>query len=67
MSFPPESLPCSKCDREMQLDALESVTRVYVYICDCGNERKYSRKELEALVFDRIRSGLGFHNQGRKS
>jgi hypothetical protein len=56
-------LSCPNCDREMQFDALEVVTRLYVYACDCGNERKLTRSEIEALVFDRIRSGLGF---GRK-
>jgi hypothetical protein len=56
----PETLPCSKCDREMQLDALDVVTRLYVYVCDCGNERTISRTELEALVFGKIESGLGF-------
>lgn len=56
-------LACSNCGGEMRFDALELVTRLYVYACDCGNERRLSRNELEKLVFDRIRSGLGF---GRK-
>jgi hypothetical protein len=46
---PAETIPCSRCDREMQLDALDVVTRLYVYFCECGNERQISRTELEAL------------------
>ena len=43
---PPETLPCSQCEREMELDALDVVTRLYVYICKCGNERKLCHAEL---------------------
>ena len=45
----PETLPCSKCDRQMNLDALDVVTRLYVYFCVCGNERQMSRTEVESL------------------
>jgi hypothetical protein len=59
---PAETLPCSRCDLEMQFDALDVATRFYVYICKCGNERQYSRLDLEMLASGTI-SGLGFERK----
>ena len=55
----PETLPCSKCNRLMNLDALDVVTRLYVYVCVCGNERQLSGIELELLIGNLGTGGSG--------
>ena len=42
----PETLPCNQCELEMEFDALEVSTRLYVYLCKCGNERRVCHAEL---------------------